>query len=495
MSNIDMDQIDGVAKSIEDKSMLVTGSTGFIAKIFVEKVLRIQPKVKKLFLLVRAKNDVCAKQRVEAEVMEIELFNVLREKHGKNFSSFFWDKVHPVAGDISSENLGINDGKLREFLWDEIDVIVNSAATTSFIDRYDTALSINTFGVKNVLVFAMKCIDLKMLLHISTAYVNTERKGVILEEPLSLDKAFNGCSKLDIEAEMALAQQTLEELTRNEASQDAIKIAMKELGQKRALLFGWSNTYRFTKAMGEFLAYPFASRLPLVILRPTMITSTYKEPFPGWIEGVRTIDMYITNFAMGYVKYFPADYTSILDLVPGDTVVNAMMAILAAHSHESSSFIYQIGSSLQNPLTIGEFISMAYRYCVQNPFTKRDGSLIKVKQVQLTTMAVFQICMSLLLKVPLQALRLLGVLHPQMRSKYNQLNRAYAYVLRVAKAYEPFTFYHGRFDNHNMQKLMLSMKEKDRELIPTDTKCIKWDEYIINIHIPGLFMYGIKERK
>lgn len=27
--------------------------------------------------------------------------------------------------------------------------------------------------------------------------------------------------------------------------------------------------------------------VPLVINRPTIITSTFKEPFPGWVEGIR----------------------------------------------------------------------------------------------------------------------------------------------------------------------------------------------------------------
>lgn len=27
--------------------------------------------------------------------------------------------------------------------------------------------------------------------------------------------------------------------------------------------------------------------IPVVIIRPTIITSTFKEPFPGWLEGLR----------------------------------------------------------------------------------------------------------------------------------------------------------------------------------------------------------------
>lgn len=34
--------------------------------------------------------------------------------------------------------------------------------------RYDTALAINTFGAKHVAGFATRCVNIKMLLHVST---------------------------------------------------------------------------------------------------------------------------------------------------------------------------------------------------------------------------------------------------------------------------------------------------------------------------------------
>jgi hypothetical protein len=55
----------------------------------------------------------------------------------------------------------------------------------------------------------------------------------------------------------------------------------------RANLYGWPNTYVFTKAMGEMLVGTMKEKISTVIVRPTIITSTYKEPFPGWVEGVR----------------------------------------------------------------------------------------------------------------------------------------------------------------------------------------------------------------
>lgn len=63
-------------------------------------------------------------------------------------------------------------------------------------------------------------------------------------------------------------------------------------------MHGWPNTYVFTKAMGEMLLGHLKENLPLVILRPTIISSTYKEPFPGWVEGIR----YLIKF-LPFIKH------------------------------------------------------------------------------------------------------------------------------------------------------------------------------------------------
>jgi fatty acyl-CoA reductase len=67
--------------------------------------------------------------------MEKDLFRVLKEKWGTNVSSFISEKVSVVPGDISLEGLGLKDSSLREELWNQIDVIVNLAATTNFDER------------------------------------------------------------------------------------------------------------------------------------------------------------------------------------------------------------------------------------------------------------------------------------------------------------------------------------------------------------------------
>ena len=69
--------------------------------------------------------------------MKKELFRVLREKWGAdNFDSCMSEKVIALAGDISLENLGIIDANVRKEMLEELDIIVNAAATTRFNERY-----------------------------------------------------------------------------------------------------------------------------------------------------------------------------------------------------------------------------------------------------------------------------------------------------------------------------------------------------------------------
>ena len=53
-------------------------------------------------------------------------------------------------------------------------------------------------------------------------------------------------------------------------------------------MYGWPNTYSFTKAMGEMLINSFRDGIPMVILRPSVVESSYSQPFPGWIQGYRS---------------------------------------------------------------------------------------------------------------------------------------------------------------------------------------------------------------
>ncbi|KAF6152016.1 hypothetical protein GIB67_010590 [Kingdonia uniflora] len=190
--------------------------------------------------------------------------------------------------------------KLPEYvnqMWRDTEIVVNTAATIKFDERYDIALSTNTLGAKNVLEFAKKCVKLQNLVHVSTVMFchcsllfslclwrkvgDCVRKGV-----RNMGETLNGTLDLDIEHERKVVMDTLDGLRTQGVTKELERAAMKELGLKRAIQYSWSNTYIFTKAMGEMLIGQLRGDLPVSIIRPSIITSTIREPFPGWIEGI-----------------------------------------------------------------------------------------------------------------------------------------------------------------------------------------------------------------
>lgn len=76
---------------------------------------------------------------INFQVLEIELFRVVKEKVGGSLSlsALAEEKVFPVPGDISSDDeLGIVNSHLKDQVLREVDIIINSAATTTFDERY-----------------------------------------------------------------------------------------------------------------------------------------------------------------------------------------------------------------------------------------------------------------------------------------------------------------------------------------------------------------------
>ncbi|XP_048425538.1 alcohol-forming fatty acyl-CoA reductase-like isoform X2 [Pyrus x bretschneideri] len=388
---------------LKDKIILVTGATGFLAMVFLEKILRVQPNVEKVYLLVRAPDTNSAKDRMHNEIIGKALFKVLREKLGADFDNFISKKVVAVPGDVTFENLGVKDIKLREEMFNGVQIILNSAATTNFDERYDIALDVNTFGVLHLLSFAKKCLKLEMLLHISTAYVCGEREGLIPEDLSSfMDEKVKGTTKFNFQVqEKKVVEEKLNDLKAEGASEENIRSTMKDFGIERAKLYGWPNTYVFTKAMGEIFLENSKGNLPLVIIRPTVVTSTYKEPFPGWIQGFRTIDSVIAGYCKGKLTCLLADPMSVFDM--GLKFVN-----------------------------------------------KASGQYFE--------------------------------------DIYVNYSRKLTLVMRLVELYKPYMLFKGIFDDSNSRELQKLTSECyiDAKEFNFDPKCIDWEDYIMNTHIPGL---------
>ncbi|XP_010031500.2 fatty acyl-CoA reductase 3 [Eucalyptus grandis] len=489
-------EMGSVIQFLENKTILVTGATGFLAKIFLEKIVRVQPNVKKLFLLLRASDAKAATRRFHDEIIGKELFRVLKEKCGSDFNAFISEKITLVPGDIIYADLGVKDSSLRQQMLDQIDVIVNLAATTKFDERYDVALGINALGAKHVINFAKECGKVQVLVHVSTAYVCGEKGGLLQEKPYQMGETLNGVAGLDIDAEKKVVEEKLNELRADGATEEAITSAMKDLGLERATRYGWPNTYVFTKSMGEMLVGQLKEDLPLVVLRPTIVTSTYKEPFPGWVEGVRTIDSLAVGYGKGKLTCFLGDVKGIVDVIPADMVVNSIIVAMAAHVNQPGEVIYHMGSSMGNPLKYANLKDYGLRYFTEHPWVNKDGNPVKVGPVKvLTSMASFRRYMAIRYLLLLKGLELANAAFCKyFQGTYLDLNRKIKFVMRLIELYRPYLFFKGVFDDMNTEKLRIAARESGAELdvFYFDPKCIDWEEYFTEIHIPGVVKYVFK---
>ncbi|KAF8369876.1 hypothetical protein HHK36_032091 [Tetracentron sinense] len=492
----------GIVRFLKGKGFLITGATGFLAKVLIEKILRTEPDVGKIYLLIKAKNKKAAMDRLKSEIIDTELFKCLQQTHGESYQSFMLSKLVPVVGNVCESNLGI-ETDLTDEIAEEVDVIVNSAANTTFDERYDVALDINTRGPFRLMSFAKRCKKLKLFLQVSTAYVNGQRQGRILEKPFCIGDSIareritsetppRSLPVLDVEAEMKLAFDSREAFQDNAVSQK-----MKELGLERARTYGWQDTYVFTKAMGEMLIDNMRGDIPVVIIRPSVIESTCREPFPGWMEGSRMMDPIILYYGKGQLTGFLVDPKGVLDVVPADMVVNATLAAMAKHgmARKPEMNIYQIASSVVNPLVFQDLSKILYEHFKSSPYFDSKGRPVHIPRMKLfSSMDDFA---SHIWTDAVQRSEIVakatsnGKVSPRLENVYRKSVEQAKYLANI---YEPYTFYGGRFDNTNTQKLIETMSEEERRSFEFDVGSIDWEDYISNVHIPGLRRHVMKGR-
>ncbi|CAN1133824.1 Fatty acyl-CoA reductase 2, chloroplastic [Linum perenne] len=306
-------------------------------------------------------------------------------------------------------------------------------------------------------------------------YANGGRKGRVMEKAFNNGDTTlptNNDTVLDVAAEIEFA---LNHLSRSSDQ-------LKTLGLQRAKKFGWHDTYTFTKAMGEMMIgeHVSDSKVPVVVVRPSIIESTYADPFPGWIEGNRMLDPIAQNYCKGRMTSFPGDPNSIVDVVPVDMVVNAIIAAATRHasnpSFEATVNVYQVGSSVSNPMTLSELFMFYYVHFRSSPILV-DGRPLRVTGPLDVCSSIEEFSSGL----GLTAGRISG-------EKMRQV------AVRMATLYKPYMSFMGRYDCSNTEKLMKMMSEEEKVEFGFDVTQIDWEHYIADIHIPGLRKHVMKER-
>ena len=190
-----------IAGALRHKRIFITGATGFVGRVLVEKLLWSVPDAGKLLLLIRADREQSARERLRDEVLGAAVMDRLRVRHGDDWEAWAASRVEVVPGDLGQDFFGLVPERYAE-LCASVDMVVACAATVTFDERLDRALELNTRGAGRTLALARDAGNVP-LLHVSTCFVSGTREGVVPERVLPAPPA---ASEGDFEAVTEVAK-------------------------------------------------------------------------------------------------------------------------------------------------------------------------------------------------------------------------------------------------------------------------------------------------
>ena len=484
-----------VLEQLRGKHVLITGTTGFLGKVVLEKLVRAVPDIGGIHLLIRGnKRHPDARARFYEEIASSSVFDRLRQEDNEAFESFIEDRIHCVTGEVTESLFGLAGDRFRK-LAKGIDVVINSAASVNFREELDKALAINTLCLQNVAELARQNTSLAVL-QVSTCYVNGMNSGQITESVVkpageSLPRSSEGYYEID--ELVRLLEDKIADV-RSRYSGKVLEKKLVDLGIREANHYGWSDTYTFTKWLGEQLLLKALSGRALTILRPSIIESALEEPAPGWIEGVKVADAIILAYAREKVTLFPGKRSGVIDVIPVDLVANAIiLAAAEALGEPPRRRIYQCCSGSSNPVSLGEFID---HLMAESKSNFADYDQLFYRQPTKPFIAVNRRLFDAVVggvRIPLsitgKVLRLLG------QNRELKVLRNLDTTRSLATIFGFYTAPDYIFRNDDLLALASRMGELDKVLFPVDPRQIDWAVYLRKIHLAGLNRYALKERK
>ncbi len=481
------------------KYILLTGTTGFVGKVVLEKLLRLHPDIGGIYLLIRSsKGYADARSRFEAEILSSSIFEPLRMKDGAQLQALCKGKLHFITGEVTHPRFGMA-AEAFDALAQRLDAIINCAASVNFREALDVALDINALCLQTLAHLAKRGGNIPVL-QVSTCYVGGFNSGPLYEENVvpagkPIPAAANHYEVMPLIARL----QNQISLLKQHYQGERLERKLVDLGIREAQRFGWNDTYTFTKWLGEQILRAMLAGSSLTIVRPSIIESTLTDPVPGWIEGVKVADAIILAYAREKVRFFPGKPDAVVDIIPADLVANSILLGLAEQftlqqcARLPEHRVYQCCSGSSNPVTVGE-VSRYVQEAGELSYQKFDRLFLRKPRYPFVTVPrpLFDAVMKGI-RLPLgwvSRLQRLAGLRLAARSLDNletTLNLATVFSFYMAPTYI--------FHNARLLALWARVDPEEASHYRVDARQIHWRQYLQETHLAGLNRYVLKARK
>jgi fatty acyl-CoA reductase len=491
------------------KKIVMTGVTGFIGEQLLWKILTELPDTTPA-VLVRRKGSASAHDRMIALVKK-PIFSEVRDAAG-GAAELLDSRVEIIEGDMP------NVPQLPA----DLDIVVHCAGDVSFDPPIDQAFATNVIGTKALMNRMLEAIadergewrKVPHYVHISTAYTAGRRRGAIPEAPHVHDidydaEAAAGIAMRDlIEAESRTSVQLAR--LRKEAEREHrqagflttaadterrrmawVDAELVKAGTERARSLGWTDVYTFTKALGERVVTDVGRDLQVSIVRPAIVESSWLHPYPGWIEGFKMAEPLILAYGRGELPEFPASPEAVVDIVPCDHVVNAILAVCATQPEIGTPEYYHINSGARNPLTFSDMYTYTRAYFVAHPFEGGPRGAARLPQWKFPGASSIERLLSTSERAHKMAERMLAQAPRSDRTRKiaKDLDRTGVrldFLRRYHSLYKEYAQSELHFVDDNTLALTQSLHSEDHAAFAFDTSVYDWKTYIQEVHCPSI---------
>jgi thioester reductase-like protein len=512
-----------VREALAGRHVFLTGGSGFVGKVWLSMVLTHLPEIGRIYVFLRPKSSVPARQRFEKMLNSSPVFRPLHERYGRDLSAFLSERVELIEGELTAPDLGMPAAVARRLRRD-IDVFVHCAGLVDFNPDLRKSLSANVDATMRVADFVESC-DHASLLHVSTCYVAGKRYGEIEEtiENNYAPRAEEFCARTELadaharietivrsfstdDVAQRLREEVLSELHaqgRHEPSahlvdtltrkrqREELKHALEIEGTERATRLGWHNTYTYTKSLAESLLQQRSSRLRYAVLRPSIVESAVEFPEPGWNESFNCTAP--LAYIMGsWFRMVPARPDAPFDVIPVDLVCRALVTVSAALAVGRHQPVYHVGTSDKHRCSVGraaELIVLSHRRHLREGRHSRRERVLKSRWDAIlvepdhmlgikTSRALVRGYDEVVDLLPRKIQKKLGKLSARVRD----MDEDFAQVEKLCELFMPFmyesfyVFKANAFDTH-------PVVEEEFDWGPAR---FDWRKYWLDIEMPGL---------
>ncbi len=485
-------------------NVLLTGATGFFGQALLEKLLSAYPTTA-IWLLIRGRDGVSAAARMDA-LMRKPVFQRWQQSTGDGaWQRIVAERVTVIDGDLDGMTVPA-----------DLDVVIHGASAVSFDPAIDEAFHANVAGVVTLYEALSAAGADPHVVHVSTAYVAGLGKGVVPEQALG--------HTVDWRAELAHARAARGGIERDsrrpeilrktsaqawhehgktgaqsvarsaeEARVQWVTQRLVEYGTARARSLGWADTYTFTKALGERVAEELwaGTGHRLSVVRPTVVESALRHPYPGWLDGFKMIDPLIIAYGLGTISEYPGPPDGIIDLIPIDLVVNALLAIAATSPDQGRPAYFQVGSTSRNPLLVHALYEYGREYYQRHPIPTADQGHIRApswrfpggRKVELMLRSgerAAALAERIVLQMPGSARtqEWMSTLHRQRTNL--------EFLRRYDSLYGPYTQHQIIYDDSRTYALAQSLPDRLTAEHGFDAAVIDWRHYLQEVHMPAV---------